>query len=338
MLLLKTGNLNCFIIKLNNKRGRALSMKEFMKNKTVTYNLMSFTGFKSLVVFSLLLEAPRSYDEINEYFKNHEFIKEPVSIDTLRVYLTSLRMVGCEIIRTRKADGGKYKLVSHPFELKVSDEQIKSIVKVYKAVSKNIELYELIILEKFLRKISLLINNPDLTAAIEKMSILSGVNLELAGQLIRHCKNKDQITFLYNSPKSGDKEIEIITDKVELNNNKLYLYGTGLDYKQYGYFPISRIKAVVSVSMFKTDISNIETLTVGYELNINPNEIKLTDEEKLIDIKDGKLLIESTTSNPFIIKQRVLSFGTGCKVLYPDSFRNEIINTLKKMREGYLNG
>lgn len=313
-------------------------MKEFMKNKTVTYNLMSFTGFKSLVVFSLLLEAPKSYDEINEYFKHHEYIKEPVSIDTLRVYLTSLRMVGCEIVRTRKAEGGKYKIVSHPFELKVTDDQIKSLVKVYKAVSKNIELSELIILEKFLRKISRLINNPDLTSAIDKMSLFSGVNLDLAEQIIHHCNNKDQIVFLYNSPKSGDKEIEIITDKVELNNNKLYLYGTGLEYNQYGYFPISRIKSVQIVRMFKSDVANIKNITVGYELNINPNEVRLTDEEKLVDIKDGKLLIENTSSNPFIIKQRILSFGTGCKVLYPESFRNEIVDTLKKMREGYLNG
>ena len=313
-------------------------MKEFMKNKTVTYNLMSFTGFKSLVVFSLLLEAPRSYDEINQYFKEHEFIKETVSVDTLRVYLTSLRMVGCEIVRTKKSEGGKYKIISHPFQLKISEEQIKSLVKIYKTLSKNIELYELIILEKFLRKICSIINNPDLTMAMDKMSVFKGVDLQLAEDLIRHSNNKDQITFLYNSPKSGDKEIEIVTDKVAFNNNKLYLYGTSLEYNQYGYFPVSRIKSVLSVQMFKADISNIKTITVEYELSINPNEIKLENEEKLVDINNGKLLIESTTSNPFIIKQRVLSFGAACKVLYPESFRNEIIDTLKKMREGYLDG
>ncbi len=313
-------------------------MKEFIKNKTVTYNLMSFTGFKSLVVFALLLEAPRSYDEINQYFKQHEFIKEAVSVDTLRVYLTSLKMVGCEIVRTRKAEGGKYKLISHPFKLKITEEQIKSLVKVYKTVAKNIELHELIILEKFLRKIASIINNPDLTEAIDKMSLCNGINLDLAGELIRHCKNKEQITILYNSPKSGDKEIEIITDKVDFSNNKLYLYGTGLEYNQYGYFPITRIKSVLSVQMFKQDLSNLKTITVGYELRINPNEVKLTDEEKLIDIKNGKLLIESTSSNPFIIKQRVLSLGAGCKVLYPENFRNEIIDTLRKMREEYING
>ncbi|HIS37580.1 TPA: WYL domain-containing protein [Candidatus Scatousia excrementigallinarum] len=313
-------------------------MKEFMKNKTVTYNLMSFTGFKSLVVFSLLLESPKSYDEINTYFKKHEYIKEPISIDTLRVYLTSLRMVGCEIIRTRKTEGSKYKLVSHPFELQITDEQIKSLIKVYKTVSKNIELHELLMLEKFLRKISDLIKNPDLSAALDRVSLFCGIDPNLVEKLIRHCNNKDQITFLYNSPRSGEKSIEIITDKVELNNNKFYLYGTGLEYNQYGYFPISRIKAILNVKIFKTDVTNIEKFTVGYELRANPNEIKLTDEEKLVEIKDGKLLIENTTSNPFIVKQRILSFGYACKVLYPESFKKDIISTLKEMREGYNDG
>lgn len=311
-------------------------MKEFMKNNTVTYNLMSFTAFKSLIVFSLLLEAPRSYDEINEYFKNNEYIKEAVSIDTLRVYLTSLRMVGCEIVRTRMADGSKYKLVSHPFELSITDEQIKSLVKVFKAVSKNIELGELIMLEKFLIKLTDLINNPALAAAREKISLLNGVDPDMIELLMKHCKNKDQIIFLYNSPRSGQKEIEIITDKVELTNNKFYLYGTGLEYNQYTYFPISRIKAVTGVKMFKTDISNIENIVVRYELYAEPNEIKLTAEEKIADISGNKIVIESSSSNPFIIKQRVLSFGTACKVLSPESFRQDIINTLKEMRKEYV--
>lgn len=313
-------------------------MKEFMKNKTVTYNLMSFTGFKSLVVFSLLLEGPKSYKEICEYFKNHEYIREPISIDTLRVYLTSLRMVGCDIVRMRKAEGSKYKLVAHPFRLSIDDEQIKSIMKVYKAVSKNIELHELIILEKFLIKITERINNSGLKAAHEKVSLFNGIDPDLLEQLLKHCQNKDQITFLYNSPRSGLKEIEVVTDKIELNNNKFYLYGTGLEYNQYGYFPVSRIKSVLDVKMFKSDLSHIETFSVGYEVKADISELKLTDEEKIEEIKENSVIIKNTTSNPFIVKQRVLSFGYSCKVLYPESFKKEIIETLKKMREGYNDG
>lgn len=314
-------------------------MKEFMKTKTVTYNLMSFTGFKSLYVFSLLLEAPRSYDEICEAFKKHEFIKESISIDTLRVYLTSLKRAGCEIIRTKKAEGSKYKMLSHPFQLSIDDEQIKSIVKLYKTVSKNIDIAELIILDKFLNKLISLVKNENLSEAYNKVSVFRGINIELVESLLRYCESKEQITFLYNSPRSGHKEVQIVTEKVDFANNKLYLYGTGLEYKQYGYFPVSRIEKVLNVSLHKSDLKDLEVFTVGYELKGNRPEIRLSDGEKIVEsYPDNTVLVEYTSSNKFMIKQKVLSYGCACKVMYPETFRADIISTLKEMRAGYLDG
>ncbi len=323
----------------NKIKKKASGMKEFIKNRTVTYNLMSFTGFKSLIVFSLLLDGPKSYDEINQFFKKHEYIKEAVSIDTLRVYLTSLRKIGCEIIRTPKIEGAKYKLVSHPFELQITEEQLKSLIKVYKSISRNIDLKELIMLENFLRKIASIINDENLNAAIEKHSLFNNIDIKLIDSLVNCCDRKEQIVILYNSPRSGAKQIEIITDKVEMNNNKFYLYGTSIEYEQYSYFLVSRIISIVAVKAIKTKISDRKKVCVGYELKIYPNELKLTEDEKLIDIKDdGSLVIENSTSNPFIVKQRVLSLGYSCKVLYPESFKKDIIETLKKMREEYSDG
>ena len=66
-------------------------MKEFMQNEKVTYNLMSFTAFKSMLLFSYLLGAPRSYAEIRDYFAQQKYLKETISIDTLRVYSTRLK-------------------------------------------------------------------------------------------------------------------------------------------------------------------------------------------------------------------------------------------------------
>ena len=134
-------------------------MKEFIKNNKITYNLMSFTAFKSLLIFSLLLESPQSYDDIIEYFASHDFIKEKISIDTIRVYLNSLKRAGCQITKTKRAEGGKFILISHPFVLDISEEQTKTITKLCKTLSKTLEIQDLILLEKFLRKISSNIKN-----------------------------------------------------------------------------------------------------------------------------------------------------------------------------------
>ena len=96
-------------------------MKEFIKNQKVTYNLMSFTGYKALLLFSLLSESPKSYNDISDYFFNHPYLRERISIDTLRVYINSLKRIGCEIKRTRGEDKiSRYMVVSHPFELKMT--------------------------------------------------------------------------------------------------------------------------------------------------------------------------------------------------------------------------
>lgn len=314
-------------------------MKEFMKTKTVTYNLMSFTGFKSLYVFALLLEAPRTYDEICNAFKKHEFIKESISIDTLRVYLTSLKRAGCEIVRTKKAEGSKYKMLSHPFKLTIDEEQIKSIAKVYKTIAKNIDIEELVILDKFLYKLVYMLENQQLLETYQKVSMFKGINIEFVEKLLRYCKEKEQITILYNSPKSGPKEIQIITDKIDFSNNKLYLYGTGLEYMHYGYFLVSRIQKIVNICLHKSDLSGLKNYIVGYELKGNSPEIRLCEGEKIIETRDNNtVLVEYTSSNLFMIKQKILSYGCACKVLYPEDIKQDIISTLKAMRAGYLDG
>ena len=151
-------------------------MKEFMKTKKVTYNLMSFTGFKSMLLLSYLMEAPHSYEEIKKYFIENEFIHESISIDTLRVYINSLERLGCEIKRGKKAEGSKYRLIKHPFELKITDTQIKSLIKVFKSLTKTIDVEDLLSVTNFFEKISQGITNPDLKLTLENISPLKKLN------------------------------------------------------------------------------------------------------------------------------------------------------------------
>lgn len=309
-------------------------MKEFLKTNTITYNLISFTGFKALIIFSLLLESPKSYEDIRDYFANHDYIKETISVDTIRVYLNSLKRIGCIISKTKRSEGSKYILVSHPFELAIAPEQIKSISKIYKTISKTVEIEELIMLEKFFRKIAKYIKNPEFIETFERISILTGLDLDLLEQLLEFCKTKSQIVLQYNSPRSGHKEIELICDKIAFENNKLYIYGTSIDFNQYGYFLISRIMKINEVKP-ETQRPDIKEHVIKYELIANPQEVQLKDNEKILDVNNNHVIVEIKSSNKFILRQRILSFGNICTVLEPADFKNEIITTLQKMRAEY---
>lgn len=309
-------------------------MKEFLKTNKITYNLISFTGFKALIIFSLLLESPKSYEDIRNYFANHDYLKETISIDTIRVYLNSLKRIGCVISKTTRAEGSKYILVSHPFELSIEPEQIKSISKIYKTISKTVEINELIMLERFFRKIAKYIKNPEFAETFEKISILTGLDLDLIEQLQDCCKKRLQIVLLYNSPRSGHKEIEIICEKIAFENNKLYVYGTSLDFNQYGYFLISRVMQIKEIKLDKANL-DIQELVIKYELISNPQELHLADNEKILEVNDNRILIEIRSSNKFMLRQRILSFGNICKVIEPTDFKNELVETLKQMRAEY---
>ena len=282
-------------------------MKEFIKNQKVTYNLMSFTGYKALLLFSLLTESPKSYNEICECFLNHPYLREKISIDTLRVYINSLKRIGCEVKRFRGEDKiSRYVITAHPFELKLTQEQIQSIIKVYKSIVKNMDVKELLSMEYFFEKIGSYIKNEDFIADIRKISMLRDIDKKLLEDLIDCCDKKEQIVISYNSPNSGQKDIELIADKIEVANGKMYLLGTGFEYMQYGSFLVSRIKEIKEIKIEKTIPDNLQEFRIIYTLEGNPDKFNPADNERIIEKHNNYVVIEMKTSNDFLAKQKLL--------------------------------
>lgn len=312
-------------------------MKQFIKNNKITYNLMSYTGYKGLVLFALLTESPKSYEEVCEFFINHKYLREKISIDTLRVYINTFKRLGCEVKRTKGEDKiSRYKIISHPFELSLNEEEIKSIIKVYKTIVKNISVEENFLLKNFLEKIGEQIKNEDFIVNIKTISMFKDIDKKILETLIECCKNKNQININYNSPKSGCKDIEIAVDKLEVSNGKIYLYGTGEEYMEYTGFLVSRIVRINNVKLTRT-IPMIESeLSIIYELNTD--NISLDSNEELIEFKNGKALIRAVVNNEFMTKQKLLELGPACKIIEPETFKNDFIALLKDMKAGYYCG
>lgn len=300
---------------------------------------MSFTGYKALLLFSLLTESPKSYNEICECFLNHPYLREKISIDTLRVYINSLKRIGCEVKRFRGEDKiSRYVITAHPFELKLTQEQIQSIIKVYKSIVKNMDVKELLSMEYFFEKIGSYIKNEDFIADIRKISMLRDIDKKLLEDLIDCCDKKEQIVISYNSPNSGQKDIELIADKIEVANGKMDLLGTGFEYMQYGSFLVSRIKGIKEIKIEKTIPDNLQEFRIIYTLEGNPDKFNPADNERIIEKHNNYVVIEMKTSNDFLAKQKLLEYGPTCKVVAPEDFRNDFIKLLKDMKAGYYCG
>lgn len=311
-------------------------MKEFLKNNTVTYNLMSFTGFKSILLFSLLTTGPKSYEELQECFRNNEYLHENISKDTLRIYFNSLKQIGCSIKRINDNGVTKYSITSHPFVLKISDKQAKSIIKIFKAISKSIEVSDLIALQKFFDNISQYVTNEKLKEKLKNISPLCNINPQLIEDLINYAQNNTEITVYYNSKISGKKNITILVDKLSITNGKLYLYGFNSEYQNYSSFLVSKIIKIVSINIQHKTI-DIPEITTGYEYTKDDNEqFELCEGEKIVSENNNKIIIELTSKSKFEIIQRIMFLSNKCKVLYPGNIKNEVIANLKKMKEGYI--
>lgn len=312
-------------------------MKEFLKTNTVTYNLMSFTGFKSILLFSLLLDGPKSYSELQEIFKNHEYLHETISFDTLRVYINSLREIGCKITRKSYDGVSKFVIDSHPYVLKIDETQIQSIIKVYKALTQSIEVPDLLALQQFFNKISKYISNKELVEQLKEISPLHLIDSEIIKDLIKCAQNNWEITINYNSTTTGkNKIITILVDKLHIQNNKLYLSGVNSEHDTYASFLVSKINNIVNINMHNKTL-DVPKITVGYEYIKDDNEkFELLSGETIINENKNKLTIEITSNNKFEITQRILSHNTKCKVIYPEDFRTHIISTLKQMKEEYI--
>lgn len=309
-------------------------MQEFLINNTVNCNLMSLTGYRTLVILGLLMESPKSTDEINEYFYNHQYIKEKFSNDTLRIYINSLRAIGCDITKANKSNNKKYELLSHPFAYDISKSQLKAIAKVYKNIYNNVEIEEILNIENFFAKLIQHIKNEHTKAFLNSISLLKHIDRDILDNILIHCKKKNQILFLYNSPKSGPKEIEIVADKLSFKSGKLYLWGNNLTHKEYSYFLVEKIIKICSIKILKNN-EDFPFTKVIYEIyNHNDNYI-LEENEKLIEKTSDKLIIESNSKNEFSLMQKILYMTNDCKVIYPKEFKSKLLNKLKTMEECY---
>ena len=72
-------------------------------------------------------------------------------------------------------------------------------------------------------------------------------------------------------------------------------------------------------------------------MTTNPKNVQLRENEKIIQTNKDNIIIEITSSNEFLTRQRLLEYGPECTILYPESFKKDFVTYLESMKAGYFN-
>lgn len=297
-------------------------------------NQISLTGIRSLVLLGLLIEAPRSLEEIRDVFTRMNVMEDSNSDDILRIDLNTLRTMGCEITRASAKTNYKYVLINHPFALNITSEEISTIRKVYKRIKDSGNLVLMFKYDELFKKLANYVSDIEVKEELYGISALKSYKINFVKELFADCKAGRQLELIYRTPEAkADVEKSVSALKLVYQNDKLYLYGYDHLRKESVILNVKRIRAVLSRSSRNGEL-NVEPMHVQFFLkSFGVSEIE--ENENVIETQKDGVLVEGSYHNEFVAMQRILSFGSACTVSTPKDFKQKVIQKLKDMRKVY---
>ena len=163
----------------------------------------------------------------------------------------------------------------------------------------------------------------------------------VAYDLLRDENSTDEITLVVPLSLRGNLK----------NGNLVSVYGT-IDRKLQpkGFIQIllsvtriDKIKEVTTpiYNAPKSDVQNFDrpSVTVEYILKGSSAQTFVCNEyEEIIKKEESIITVRSHVKNKFNFYQRILSFGTDCKLLSPQSVQKEFLQIIKDIKAGYSYG
>ena len=305
-------------------------IKQFDENKQI-----SMTGSRALILLVYLMDGPKSFEEIRDFFLACGIVTKEYSVDTIRIDLNTLKIMGCEITKATKRTNHKYGLISHPFKLKLTEAEISLLKSLYKKVAKTATPGKLVQFHKFFQRIaSFMDDNDELKEMVLGISIFKSNDISILEELVANELHVNKITISYFPP-SHDAPVnyDVSIESIGLRNGKLYIFCYNHTLNTRSFLKVSRIKGVVS-KMFDRTIGYGFDTVIKFKLE-NYKDYVLEENEIIVEEKDDYAIIEGYYFNEFIGVQRILSFASDCTVLEPDEMKEIIIDKLKEMRSVY---
>lgn len=296
----------------------------------------SSTGFRVLFLLDLLLEAPRTKEEIiNELSRNP--LIETASKETVRLDLNTLKNAGFEIKNLGKKGSYRYKIYQSPIKFKLTKKELKVLSQTKDAILKLSNWEYILKLYKVFEKISELIEDEEEKNELLNFRYFSNIDFKLLGELNALTKRKKTVILLYNSPNSGLKEILIKLKEIKYTGSKLHIIGTSKEYPDNTVLRADNIlKTVKILGKNEEKEKRNGTKKAIFKIKKDAKEfMNFLVEEKILKETKDEIEIELKSDNDFMIIQRLLSYGYNLVSIKNEDIKKKYIETLKNTLQNY---
>lgn len=314
----------------------------FVQNKNLNENSnITKTGYRALFLLSQLIKQPLSRNELIEILEQNPIIDKDLSKDSITITINTLRKAGCIISRPSQKTDNKYVLKSHPFGIHFNKIQIKALQTFKEGVIAR-ENWQLVFhLNNLFSKISDLAPDKASAEILNSNHPFNDIDIDILNTLILFIKTHKRAKFIYKSPRHGLEELEFSPEYITFEHQKLYIWGHNLKYDNFGYLRIDKIKEITtpiytapkSEQNYTQQVVEAEYLLQG----VCAQTFKCNEYEEIIEKDESSIKVRAYVKNKFNFYQRILSFGTDCKLLSPKSVQKEFLKILKNIKAGYKN-
>lgn len=315
----------------------------FLYNKELNENHnITKTGYRALFLLIQLIQQPLSRNELIGLLEENPILNKDFSKDTITNTINTLRKAGCIISRPSQKTQNKYVLKSHPFIIYLSPQHIKALQTFREGLIASGNWRLVFLLNNLYTKIAKLTKEECVAKTLKNNHPFKDIDIDIINNLILFIKTGKKARFIYTSPSSGAEELEFSPEYITFENQKLYVWGHNLKYDNFGYLRIDKIKEIAT-PIYKAqnaaeDHFEKPVLKVEYILKGNSLQTFVCNEyEEIIEKSECTIKVAANVSNKFNFYQRILSFGTDCKILTPKSAQKELLNILNKIKTGYKN-
>ncbi|MCD8377984.1 MAG: WYL domain-containing protein [Candidatus Gastranaerophilales bacterium] len=307
-------------------------MENYIKQHD-THKQVSLTGARALIVMLMLVNGPKTFEQIRAFLVEFGVADREYSVDTIRIDINTLKAIGCHITKATKTNNYCYSLTSHPFRLVVEHNEIQALKRIYKRLARTASPKRLLEYHYLFQRLSNMAENVEIKEELLGISLLKSVDIDLLEKLVSDEKHHNKIKIAYTPPAQKEQEYDITIDKLGIRSGKLYVYCYNHSIGKRSFLNVSRIRCILCNMFDKNTTLGLDT-AIKFQL-YNAGKYELEENETIIEEDNDYITISGRYFNDFIGIQRILSFGSDCTVIEPEEIKSQIIEKLKEMRSVY---